>query len=58
MPRLFVGLEVPHAIAMNLERLRCGFPGPRWVDTQNYHITLSFICGIDNGRAHHVDAMR
>lgn len=57
MPRLFVGLEVPHDIAMNLERLRGGLPGARWIDTQNYHITLRFIGDIDNGRANDVADM-
>lgn len=50
MPRLFVALEVPHNAAMSLSLLRGGLQGARWIDTENYHLTLRFIGDVE----HHV----
>jgi RNA 2',3'-cyclic 3'-phosphodiesterase len=47
MPRLFTALEVPHAAAMSLSLLRGGLPGARWIDAENYHITLRFIGDVE-----------
>ncbi len=54
MPRLFTALEVPPLIGMTLSTLRGGLPGARWIDVENYHITLSFIGDIDDGLARDV----
>ncbi|KRA00414.1 2'-5' RNA ligase [Mesorhizobium sp. Root157] len=43
MPRLFTALEIPRDAALSLSLLRGGLPGARWVDVENYHITLRFI---------------
>ncbi len=43
MPRLFTALEIPREAALSLSLLRGGLPGARWVDVENYHITLRFI---------------
>ena len=43
MPRLFTALEIPRNAAMSLSLLRGGLPGARWIDVENYHITLRFI---------------
>jgi 2'-5' RNA ligase len=51
MPRLFTALEIPRNIAMSLSLLRGGLPGARWVDVENYHITLRFIGDVDNRTA-------
>ena len=51
MPRLFTALEVPSEIAFSLSLLRGGLPGARWVDPENYHITLRFIGDIDEPTA-------
>lgn len=50
MPRLFAALEIPHNAAMSLSLLRGGLPGARWIDTENYHLTLRFIGDVE----HHV----
>jgi 2'-5' RNA ligase len=54
MPRLFTGLEIPEEIGLHLSSLRGGLPGARWIDPQNYHITLRFIGDIDGGLAREV----
>lgn len=51
MLRLFVGLEIPDAIAQRLAQLAGGIPGARWSDPRNYHITLSFIGEVEEPSA-------
>jgi 2'-5' RNA ligase len=51
MPRLFTGLEIPPRVAQSLAMMRGGLPGARWIDPENYHITLRFIGDIDDGLA-------
>ncbi|MCB1509070.1 MAG: RNA 2',3'-cyclic phosphodiesterase [Hyphomicrobiaceae bacterium] len=47
MPRLFTGLEIPREVAERLAAMRGGLPGARWIDVENYHVTLRFIGDID-----------
>lgn len=47
MPRLFTGLEIPASLAEELALMRGGLSGARWIDTENYHITLRFIGDVD-----------
>ena len=47
MPRLFTGIEIPAEIGERLSLLRGGLPGARWIDKDNYHLTLRFIGDID-----------
>ncbi len=47
MPRLFTALEIPREAALSLSLLRGGLPGARWVDVENYHLTLRFIGDVD-----------
>ncbi len=47
MPRLFTGIEIPAEIADRLTMLRGGLPRARWIDPDNYHLTLRFIGDID-----------
>lgn len=47
MPRLFTALEVPRDAALSLSLLRGGLPGARWMDVENYHITLRFIGDVE-----------
>ncbi|MBB4009167.1 RNA 2',3'-cyclic phosphodiesterase [Allorhizobium taibaishanense] len=51
MPRLFTALEIPRNLALSLSLLRGGLPGARWIDVENYHITLRFIGDIDGRTA-------
>ncbi len=48
MPRLFTSLEIPRDAALSLSLLRGGLPGARWVDVENYHLTLRFIGDVDD----------
>lgn len=57
MPRLFTGLEVPPEVGDSLARLRGGLPGARWVDPENYHVTLRFIGDVDDRLAHEIGSM-
>lgn len=54
MPRLFTGLEIPSETALMLSMLRGGLRGARWIDPENYHITLRFIGDIDDRAADEV----
>src|SRR5690606_32679946 len=47
MPRLFTALEIPREAALSLSLLRGGLPGARWVDVENYHLTLRFIGDVE-----------
>jgi RNA 2',3'-cyclic 3'-phosphodiesterase len=51
MPRLFTGLEIPRHVAQSLAIMRGGLPGARWIDPENYHLTLRFIGDIDDALA-------
>ncbi len=55
MPRLFTALEVPPDIARQLSLLRGGLQGARWIDAENYHITLRFIGDVDKALARDID---
>jgi len=57
MPRLFTGLEIPREVAEALALLRGGLPGARWIDPENYHVTLRFIGDIDDATAREVAFM-
>ncbi|MDH3582318.1 MAG: RNA 2',3'-cyclic phosphodiesterase [Hyphomicrobiales bacterium] len=47
MPRLFSGIEIPSTVAQRLAGLRAGLANARWVEPENYHITLRFIGDVD-----------
>ena len=57
MPRLFTGVEIPSDVGQALGMLRGGLPGARWIDPQNYHLTLRFIGDVDDVIAHEVASM-
>lgn len=54
MPRLFTGIEIPAEIGERLSYLRGGLPGARWMDPENYHLTLRFVGDIDMHIAHEI----
>ena len=54
MPRLFTGLEIPQSVAQSLAMMRGGLPGARWIDPENYHLTLRFIGDIDDALAREI----
>jgi RNA 2',3'-cyclic 3'-phosphodiesterase len=54
MPRLFTGLEVPPEVAQRLAMMRGGLPGARWIDPENYHLTLRFIGDVDGAIAREI----
>lgn len=51
MPRLFTALEVPADIGAQLACLRGGLPGARWIDAENFHVTLRFLGDVDDRTA-------
>jgi len=57
MPRLFTGLEIPAEIGQTLSNLRGGLPGARWIDPEDYHVTLRFIGDIDGIAANEIASM-
>ncbi len=57
MPRLFTGVEIPAEVAAALGMLRGGLPGARWIDPENYHLTLRFIGDVDDLVAHEVASL-
>lgn len=54
MPRLFTGLQVPSDVAFALALKRGGLQGARWIDPDNYHITLRYIGDVDHRTANEV----
>jgi len=57
MPRLFTGLEIPDDIRQSLSMLRGGLPGARWIDPDNYHMTLRFVGDVDDMLAREIEFM-
>ena len=57
MPRLFTGLEIPDDIVQPLSMLRGGLPGARWIDPENYHLTLRFVGDVDDAVAREITFM-
>jgi RNA 2',3'-cyclic 3'-phosphodiesterase len=47
VPRLFTGLAVPQAVAEALEVYQGGLPGARWIDPDDFHVTLRFVGDVD-----------
>jgi 2'-5' RNA ligase len=57
MPRIFTGLEIPEDVAQSLAMLRGGLPGARWIDPENYHLTLRFIGDVDDATADDIESL-
>jgi len=54
MPRLFTALTLPEDVRVQLTGLRGGLRGARFIDPENYHVTLRFIGDIDDRTADEV----
>ena len=48
MPRLFTAIEMPAHVGDAIAMARGGLPGGRWIDPENYHLTLRFIGDVDD----------
>ncbi|MFG1420385.1 RNA 2',3'-cyclic phosphodiesterase [Roseixanthobacter liquoris] len=57
MPRLFTALEIPSQIGDSLSLMRGGLSGARWMDPENYHVTLRFIGDVDDAKARDIALM-
>lgn len=55
MLRLFVGIEFPPELKLQLSLLCTSVPGARWIDPGNFHLTLRFIGEITEDLAADVD---
>lgn len=51
MPRLFTGLEIPPDATQALSLLRGGLAGARWIEPENYHLTLRFLGDVSPAQA-------
>lgn len=51
MRRLFVALALPDMVRERIGRLQQGLEGARWIDPDNFHLTLRFAGEIDDGMA-------
>ena len=56
MLRLFVGLGLPETLRDTLAMLERGIPGARWIEADNYHVTLRFIGEVPEDRAEDIDS--
>jgi 2'-5' RNA ligase len=54
MPRLFTGIEIPAAAAASLASSRGGISGARWIEPDDYHLTLRFIGDVDTRMANEI----
>jgi 2'-5' RNA ligase len=51
MPRLFTAIEIPAHVCDELARLRVPMPGAKWIERENFHLTVRFVGDVDNSRA-------
>ncbi len=56
MPRLFTAFEIPPEVRARLAFFRGGLIGARWIEPEDYHVTLRFFGDIDPRTAQAVDA--
>jgi 2'-5' RNA ligase len=54
MPRLFTGLELPEAVVGQIALARGGVIGARWLEPEDYHVTLRFVGDVDARMAHEI----
>ena len=49
MYRLFVAVDVPEQVKIELASFAFGLPGAKWVPEDQFHITMHFIGEVDGG---------
>jgi 2'-5' RNA ligase len=49
MPRLFLGLDLPDDIDLDLQMMGGGIQGARWLTVEQLHLTLHFLDEVDGG---------
>ncbi len=54
MPRLFTALELPESVVGQIALARGGVFGARWLEPEDYHITLRFVGDVDARTAHDI----
>jgi len=54
MPRLFTGLELPQTVVGQIALARGGVVGARWLEPEDYHVTLRFVGDVDARTAHDI----
>ena len=54
MPRLFTGLELPESVVAQIALARGGVLGARWLEPDDYHVTLRFVGDVDARMAHDI----
>jgi 2'-5' RNA ligase len=54
MARIFIALDLPEDVKIELAQLRYGIPGARWVDDDQLHLTISFVGEVDGGLLHDI----
>jgi RNA 2',3'-cyclic 3'-phosphodiesterase len=47
VPRLFTGLELPESVVGQMALARGGIVGARWLEPEDYHVTLRFVGDVD-----------
>jgi RNA 2',3'-cyclic 3'-phosphodiesterase len=53
--RLFVSIEPPEDVREDLLAICYGLPGARWVDSEQFHLTLRFIGEVDGAVFREID---
>lgn len=51
MPRLFLGLDLPDEVDLDLQLMSGGIPEARWQAAEQLHLTLHFLGDVDGGLA-------
>ena len=54
MPRLFIAIDLPEDVKVELTAIGYGLPGARWVTDDQLHLTLRFIGEVDGGMRNNI----
>ena len=49
VPRLFLALDLPDEVDMDIQMMSGGIPGARWQKPEQLHLTLHFLGEVDGG---------